>query len=169
MKKIFVFASSLAVVLLVGFACKKSTTTTTSSTSTSSTTGSTTTASTNTTTTNFSVDGTAVSNISTPTGQPDPTAGSNQYDVLAFASSGSPSIQISFTGTVTPANGSYTIISGTTPSAGKCCFLFTNSTGYATPTGGTVTVVGKDAYFTNVVCSVGTAGTHTVSGNLIWP
>ena len=169
MKKLFVFASSLAVVLLVGFACKKSTTTTPATTSTSSTTGSTTTASTNTTTTNFTVDGAAVSNISTPSGQANPTAGSNEYDVLAFAGSGSPSIQISFTGTVTPANGSYPIIAGTTPSAGKCCFLFSNSTGYAYPTGGSVTVVGKDAYFNNIVCSVGTAGTHTVSGNLIWP
>jgi len=162
MKKLFVFSSSLAVVLLIGFACKKSSTTTPpATTSTSSTTG-TTTAPSNTTTTNFTVDGTAASN---------PTSSGNAnfgpYTVSAFDNSGAPSIQITFPGTVAPASGSYVITIANNPTAGHCNFLLTTGAGNSSSaTTGTVTVVGLDAYFTNIVCSAGTAGTHTVTGNI---
>lgn len=166
MKKVFLFSSSLAVVLLVGFACKKSTTTTTPKTTTS-TTGSTTSASTNTTTTNFTVDGTAAQN---------PTAGGLVYGTSYYAvtgvdgNNGTPTVQLTFNGTSSPASGSYPITAGTSPAAGHCGLLMTNNAGSAVASSGTVTVVAgapSDAYFTSVVCT-GTAGTHTVTGNLKW-
>ena len=163
MKKLFVFSSSLAVVLLIGFACKKSSTTNTSTTtSTSSTTGTTsaTTAPSNTTTTNFTVNGTAAQYPGC-TG----TSNSPNYVVVGADNSYTNVIQITFPGTTTPANGTYTITVGTNPTAGHCGFLFNNST---SATAGTVTVVGKDAYFTNISC-VSPSITYTITGNLIWP
>ena len=158
MKKLFVFASSLAVVLLVGFACKKSTTTTTpTTTSTSSTTG-TTTAPSNTTTTNFTVNGTAAQS-------PGCTGTSNSPNFVVVGSDNTYTnvIQITFPGTTTPANGTYTISLGTNPTANHCGFLYNNST---SATAGTVKVVGKDAYFTNISC-VSPSITYSVTGNFI--
>src|SRR6185312_3486003 len=157
----------------IGFACKKSSTstTTTSTTtsssttsSTSSTTGSTT--STNTTTTNFKVDGTAAVNP-TASGQ---VSGTNYVVTAVDGNNGTPTVQITFNGTSAPANGSYPIMAGTSPTAGKCGFLMTNINGYEAASTGTVTIVGKDAQFTNILCNTGNSGaTHTVTGNIIWP
>jgi hypothetical protein len=164
MKKLFVFSSSLAVVLLIGFACKKSTTTTppatTSTSSTTGTTAGTTTAPSNTTSVNYTVNGAAA---------PSPTCsgqtGGTTFVVVAMDNNAANSIQLTFPGATTPANGAYTITLGTSPTAGHCGFLFNNST---SATSGTVTVVGKDAYFTNIHC-VSQTITYTVTGNLIWP
>jgi hypothetical protein len=174
MKKLFVFASSLAVVLLVGFACKKSTTTTTpATTSTSSTTGSTTSVSTNTTTINFTDNGTASQNA-TASGL---VYGSSYYAVtmLNGNSNYTPTIQLTFPGATSPASGSYIITNGTSPTAGHCGLLLSNVNGSAVASSGTVTVVAatstattSDAYFTNIVCTGTAAGTHTVTGNIKW-
>jgi hypothetical protein len=175
MKKLFTITSILTVAILIAFACKKSSTTSTPATtssptsSTTSTTGTTSTP-TNTTSTNFAINGSSASNLQT-----NGSASSGEYLVFVYdAVNTYPQIQINFLGNMAPATGTYSIVS-VYPSANQCNFWVSPTTTItAKAISGVVNVVASPSpnntsYFTNIVCTYTTSTsttTYTVTGAL---
>ncbi|HXD93758.1 MAG TPA: hypothetical protein VNX01_11120 [Bacteroidia bacterium] len=166
MKKIFTIASVFALGLVITFACKKSTTTTTPA-STTSTTGS------NSNVTSITVDGSALSSMTVTAG-----ATSTEYRVSASSTNNSnlnyPTMYITFSGNTMPTAGTYTISSYSAlnlPANGYCYFQYnTNytSTGSYVASTGVVTITPgtpNTAACSNVVCT-NTAGSHTITAAL---
>jgi hypothetical protein len=165
MKKIFTIASVFALGLVITFACKKSTTTTTPPATTStSTTGP------NTSVTSLSVDGTAINSL-TVSASP---MNSTEYMIVVNSTTTTfPVIYLTFPGTSVPASGAYTCStysSYAAPTANHCYFqdhadaasnVFSPSSGQVTVTTGTPNI----AVFSNLICtSTTTTGTHTITG-----
>jgi hypothetical protein len=168
MKKVFVLSVFLFVCMLIGFACKKSNSTTNNTNSTSSTSG----VPTNTTTTNFTVDATPASN---PTVSVNNSSGN--YAVTGIDGSHIyPQILLVFPGTSSPVSGGYAIVNthGASPAAGQCELILTTTSGSYPASSGNVTVAAgtsSSAYFTNITCTNSNSSptTHTVTGNVKWP
>lgn len=172
MKKTFVFATSVMVIGLIGFACKKSTSTPTSNTTTS-TTGSTTAG--NNATSSYSVNGVAQSG--TLTLFKGASSSSNVYEFTLQGGSGGWGLGVIFSGTLTPTSGQYTMEDNTnTIPAGQCMFELTGSNGSSggVAQAGTLTVTTgatSTISFNNVIVpqpngTGGTTATYTVSGNI---
>ncbi len=173
MKKIFTITTILGLGILISFACKKSSTTTTpasTSSTTGSTTGSTTSSTpTNTTTTNFTIDGTNSTSYSTSS---QTFSGSFfVFSANSVSSTGYPIIQLQFPGNTFPASGTYPIVTvtGSAPPAGKCGFTYEGSAALTSAaSSGVITITAattpsNTAVFSAIICS-GSAGTHTVTG-----
>jgi hypothetical protein len=146
----------LVLVLFIGFSCKKNT----SNSSNNSTS--------NPVVTTFSIDGKTVSNLSHSSFASDST----HYGVIAYGANANPEIQIIFSGTVTPAAGTYQITNGSVTFA-KCSvtlsdtgYSYIASSGYLNVTT-SATAPDNTVSFNNIAVN-GSAGHHTVSGTITY-
>jgi hypothetical protein len=163
MKKIFTIASVFALGLIITFACKKSTTTTTPKTTSTSTTGP------NTSVTSLTDNGISVTSLTVEASQ----MNGNEYMVNVYPTTAiAPNIYLVFPGILAPTSGTYTISPYSPiaiPAANHCYFqdhtdatnVYAASSGIVTVTTGTPNI----AVFSNLMCTSTTAtGTHNVTG-----